>query len=275
MIVRQFISDDVGVLSPRVLDPMRFDGYFQFLWKTRNVVILVLINYNHRIPERLDRSRRRDVNFFNSMGQCITSSLKDDDDKKRHLNASSSLTSADSANVNRLLNLLQNNEVDMLTQIFTYHCRNYDSSCAKSYSVMIHELPSLAALFPLLQNVDLFPDKIRHNVFEAFDNTRKNYIDLRDLCRVFAIATRGSRIEMEELVFLIFADSNELKANEIRIERGPDTSTVSRRAINVRQTHPAEVAELGDFEKVCPVRQGKCVFVVKVHSRTRLIQCTM
>lgn len=145
----------------------------------------------------------------------------------------------------------------MLTQIFTYHCRNYSINGQKTYNVMIHEITSLMTLFPQLQN-EIYNDRIRENIFRAFDLDNKRYIDLRDFCRIFAISTRGSRIEMEELVFLIFSDAGEAeKSSEIRLERVSESSVMSRKALNVRQTHPTGSSGIsGDTEREIVMRAG-------------------
>lgn len=191
------------------------------------------------------------------MGQCAGVLSKRDDGFKRNIHSISHLTATDSAQVNRLLNLLHNNEVEMLTQIFTYHCRNYNVNCQKTYNVMIHDVGSLVALFPQLQS-DAYNDRIRSNVFRAFDDDNKRCIDLRDFCRIFAISTRGTRSEMEELVFLIFADSSETeKSTEIRLERVSESSVMSRKAVNVRQTHPTGTSGVsGETEREIILRAG-------------------
>ena len=193
------------------------------------------------------------------MGQCAGILSKHDTGYNRNISTLSQITSTDSAQINRLLNLLHNNEVEMLTQIFTYHCRNYASNGQKTYNVMIHDISSLISLFPQLQG-DVYTDRIRQNIFRAFDLENKRYIDLRDFCRIFAISTRGSRLEMEELAFLIFSDSGETeKSSEIRLERVSESSVMSRKALNVRQTHPTGSSGVsGDTEREIVLRAGIC-----------------
>ena len=63
---------------------------------------------------------------------------------------------------------------------------------------------------------------------------------------------------MEELIFLIFSDSGEAeKSSEIRLERVSESSVMSRKALNVRQTHPTgSSAFSGDTEREIVRRAG-------------------
>lgn len=186
------------------------------------------------------------------MGVCASRSGAELDTPPPALIPPSSLTNADSTHVNGLLNSLHNNEVEMLTQIFTFHCRECADPSSRSYNSTLYNVMSLKTLFPELQN-ELFTDAYIENIFHAFDNSHKSYIDLRDFCRVYVIATRGSAAEMTELLYTMFAD-------RIRTERKRPSSssntevtrTGNKKSLNVRQTHPSG-APAADADKDSPL----------------------
>jgi hypothetical protein len=158
-----------------------------------------------------------------------------DTHSQQHL---STLTNADSTHVNILLNSLLNNEVEMLIQIFSYHCRHYiDSNTVRTYNPILYNVNSLKVLFPSLQ-AEIFTDRYIQNIFNAFDNASKAYIDLRDFCRVYVIAMRGSQGEMIELLFSIFYDMSSRSSLDTDRLTTSDSSLVGRKASNIRQTHP-------------------------------------
>ena len=142
-----------------------------------------------------------------------------------------SVSFQDATEIDRLLNLLHNNEVEMLTQIFTYHCQHTIDSKRKSYHPVITDINALLSLFPQLQKPDLSLETLKPNIFLAFDIHGKRYVDLKDFCRVYVISTRGSALEMIELLFVVFSESH--FKNE-----SPDRSLSSRKVANIRRTHP-------------------------------------
>lgn len=152
----------------------------------------------------------------------------------------SRLTSADAMYINRLLNTLHNNEVEMLSQIFSYHCRQSNQNeTYKTYNVVINDVNTLISLFPTLRS-DIFHEKMLKSIFQAFDHSNKSYVDLRDFSRIHVIATRGSFDDMIQLIFNIFAEVNERGIDPGDVEKiVMETSIVGRKPTNVRQTHPS------------------------------------
>lgn len=189
------------------------------------------------------------------MGVCTSRSGRGDSDGAVQpvLILQSSLTNADSTHVNRLLNTLHSNEVETLTQIFKFHCRECADplSSIRSYTSALSNVLSLKTLFPDLQN-ELFTDQHVMNIFHAFDNTNKAYIDLRDFCRLYVIATRGSKAEMTELLYTIFADrTRKLEKDRLTSRINTDSTLANKRSLNVRQTHPI-VVSVPDADKEPP-----------------------